>query len=67
MDKRTVVISSLSKSHAMPGWRLGWLVMPKGDLKEHVVNIVQCMLFGTPPFVMDAALVAVSQGFCRSR
>ena len=24
--ERTVVISSLSKSHAMPGWRSGWAV-----------------------------------------
>ncbi len=63
MAERTAVISSLSKSHAMPGWRLGWIVAPPGDMSTHIMHIVQCMLFGTPPFVMDAALVAVSKDF----
>ncbi len=62
MAERTIIVSSLSKSHAMPGWRLGWLITP-GKMSEHIINIVQCMLFGTPPFVLDAALVAVSKEF----
>ncbi len=61
MADRTVVINSLSKSHAMPGWRLGWVVTPPGDMATHIMHMVQCMLFGTPPFVMDAALVAVTE------
>ena len=28
MAERTVTISSLSKSHAMTGWRVGWLIGP---------------------------------------
>jgi arginine:pyruvate transaminase len=63
MAERTVCVSSLSKSHAMPGWRLGWLVTPPGDMANHIMHVVQCMLFGTPPFVMDAALVAVTNDF----
>ena len=62
MADRTVVISSLSKSHAMPGWRLGWAVAP-GDLPAHLGNLAQCMLFGTPPFIQDAAVVALSREF----
>ena len=62
MAERTCVISSLSKSHAMPGWRLGWVLAP-GDLPKHLRNAVQCVLFGSPPFVQDAAVVAVSRDY----
>ena len=29
MDERTLVINSMSKSHGMTGWRLGWLTGPQ--------------------------------------
>jgi arginine:pyruvate transaminase len=60
MQNRTCVISSLSKSHAMPGWRMGWVVAP-GELPVHIKHAVQCMMFGSPPFIMDAAIVALDQ------
>ena len=60
MDGRTVTVASLSKSHAMTGWRVGWLIGPP-DLAEHAVNLALCMLYGSPPFIQDAATVALSQ------
>lgn len=62
MGDRTVVVDSLSKSHAMTGWRLGWVVAP-GELSYHLANVTQCLLYGCPPFVQDAALVALSREF----
>ena len=59
MAERAVTISSVSKSHAMQGWRLGWAVAPK-TLVPHLVNLIMCMLFGTPPFVQDAARFALT-------
>lgn len=59
MAERTITINSLSKSHAMTGWRLGWLVGPK-ELAEHLGNLALCMLFGCPAFIQEAAKVALS-------
>jgi arginine:pyruvate transaminase len=62
MAERTVVIDSLSKSHAMTGWRLGWSVSP-GELPHHLNNLAQCLLYGCPTFIQDAAVVALSREF----
>ena len=58
MADRTVTINSLSKSHAMTGWRAGWAVGPRA-LIEHMGRLAMCMLYGLPGFVMEAALTAV--------
>jgi len=60
MAERTVVISSLSKSHAMPGWRAGWMIAPSG-LAKHVHNLLLCSLYGLPGFVQDAACAALEK------
>lgn len=54
-----LTICSLSKSHAMPGWRMGWLVGPK-PLVVHADHLVMCMLFGMPGFIQEAAVTALS-------
>jgi arginine:pyruvate transaminase len=59
-EERAVGISSLSKSHAMTGWRSGWAVVPD-ELARHLVLLLDSMLFGSPPFVMDAALTALRE------
>jgi len=58
MAERTATINSLSKSHAMTGWRIGWSIGPKA-LAEHLVNLSLSMLFGLPDFVQKAAQVAL--------
>jgi arginine:pyruvate transaminase len=58
MEKRCVVIGSLSKSHAMTGWRIGWLVADT-ELIAHAENLALSMLYGLPGFVMEGALAAV--------
>ncbi|HZB93847.1 MAG TPA: pyridoxal phosphate-dependent aminotransferase [Stellaceae bacterium] len=58
MAERTVVVSSLSKSHAMPGFRLGWIVGPEA-LTPHLFNLMLCMLYGGPPFIQLGALAAL--------
>ena len=59
MAERTVTINSLSKSHAMQGWRLGWAVGPR-PLARHLTHLIVSMVFGTPPFTQDAALFALT-------
>ncbi|MBC3366232.1 aminotransferase class I/II-fold pyridoxal phosphate-dependent enzyme [Pseudomonas sp. SWRI154] len=60
MAERTVTINSLSKSHAMTGWRVGWAIGPE-PLAEHLANLSLCMLFGLPDFVQRGALVALER------
>lgn len=57
---RTVVISSLSKSHALPAFRFGWLVGPPA-LMGHMFNLLLCMTYGSPAFIQDGALAALRE------
>jgi arginine:pyruvate transaminase len=58
LPEQVATISSLSKSHSMPGWRAGWLVGPR-QLISHVEAMAQCMLFGLPGFIQEAAVTAL--------
>ncbi|MFK8332298.1 pyridoxal phosphate-dependent aminotransferase [Pseudomonas sp. BJa5] len=60
MAERTATINSLSKSHAMSGWRVGWVIGPQA-LGDHLSNLALCMLYGLPDFVQDAAQLALEQ------
>ena len=60
MAERTATLNSLSKSHAMTGWRVGWMIGPK-PLADHVMHLSLCMLFGIPDFVQNAAQVALDK------
>lgn len=58
MAERTVVLNSLSKSHAMTGWRVGWVVGPTA-LIGHLDNLLLCMIYGLPGFIQEAAIKAL--------
>ena len=58
MAARTVAVGSLSKSHAMTGWRCGWAIAPP-ELVRHMGNCSIAMVYGLPGFVMQGALEAV--------
>ncbi len=61
LAERTVVVNSLSKSHAVPGFRLGWLAVPPGasevaDRAERIaVNTFGCVA----PFIQSAGVAAL--------
>ncbi len=59
LPEQVITICSLSKTHAMPGWRAGWVVGPR-EFAGHVESLVMCMLFGLPGFVQEAAATAIS-------
>jgi arginine:pyruvate transaminase len=58
MAERTIVASSLSKSHAMAGFRFGWVIGPPA-LSRHLFDFLLCMYFGGPAFIQDGALAAL--------
>jgi aspartate/methionine/tyrosine aminotransferase len=59
LPDQVVTLNSLSKTHSMPGWRAGWLVGPP-QMVIHAEAMAQCMLFGLPGFVQEAAVTALS-------
>jgi aspartate/methionine/tyrosine aminotransferase len=59
LPERVVTLGSLSKSHAMTGWRAGWLVGPC-ELVLHAERLTMCMLFGLPGFIQEAAITALT-------
>jgi arginine:pyruvate transaminase len=58
MAERTIVVSSLSKSHAMAGFRFGWVIGPPA-LSRHLFDFLLCMYFGGPAFIQDGAMAAL--------
>lgn len=58
MAQRCVTVSSLSKSQAMTGWRIGWMVGPE-ELIRHADHLSLCMLYGVPGFIQEAAVTAL--------
>lgn len=61
MKERTIVVNSLSKSHAMTGSRIGWIVAPEAVISE-LTELVTNTTYGVTGFVQDAAQFALTQG-----
>jgi len=62
LEKRTVVVSSVSKSHAMPGFRCGWIAASE-EFCDRALPITETMLFGSQPFLEDATAFAIDNHF----
>lgn len=56
---RTIVLDSLSKSHAMTGFRIGWAIAPAWMMPAFE-DWSAAAIFGVAPFVQDAALAALA-------
>jgi arginine:pyruvate transaminase len=61
MEERTLVVGSMSKSHAMTGSRVGWLVGPEAAM-GHVLNLLTNTNYGVAGFTQRAALFALGLG-----
>ncbi len=61
MLERTLVIGSMSKSFAMTGSRVGWLVAP-AEVIEALGELITVVTFGVPEFIQEAALYALQRG-----
>ncbi|MEP1519181.1 pyridoxal phosphate-dependent aminotransferase [Ascidiaceihabitans sp.] len=61
MAERTLVVGSMSKSHAMTGSRCGWIVAPEHVI-EATINLSTHTTYGVPGFIQDAAVFAMDQG-----
>jgi len=61
MAERTLVIGSMSKSHAMTGSRCGWICGPEEAI-EKLIDLATSTTYGVAGFVQDAALFALGLG-----
>lgn len=61
MAERTLVVGSMSKSHAMTGSRCGWLVGPEQAI-SHLINLATHTTYGVAGFIQDAAEFALKEG-----
>ncbi len=57
-DDRVVVVQSFSKSFVMTGWRLGWLLLPRGRL-DVLAKLIEFNSSCAPVFVQRAGLAAL--------
>ncbi|WP_050602360.1 pyridoxal phosphate-dependent aminotransferase [Ruegeria sp. 6PALISEP08] len=61
MADRTLVVGSMSKSHAMTGSRCGWIVGPE-EVIDHLINLATHTTYGVPGFIQDASSFALTAG-----
>ena len=61
MSERTLVVGSLSKSHAMTGSRLGWLIGPK-EIISKAIDLATNMTYGVPGYIQHAGIFALRKG-----
>ncbi|SFR50521.1 pyridoxal phosphate-dependent aminotransferase [Litoreibacter janthinus] len=61
MAERTLVVGSMSKSHAMTGSRVGWIVGPK-DVIANLITLATHTTYGVPGYIQDAAVFALGEG-----
>lgn len=59
--ERSVVVASISKSHAAPGFRSGWII---GSLEfcNALLPLSESMLFGNQPFIADVTEHGIRHG-----
>ncbi len=61
MAERTLVVGSMSKSHAMTGSRVGWVIGPE-EIVSQLIDLSTHTTYGVPGYIQEAALFALQQG-----
>lgn len=61
MAERTLVIGSMSKSHAMTGSRIGWIVGPEAAIAA-LIDLATNTTYGVPGYIQDAAVFGLQSG-----
>jgi aminotransferase len=55
-----LVVNSLSKTYAMTGWRVGYVVGTNTDIMRHMFKMQQAVASCLPPFIMQAGADAIN-------
>ena len=62
MAERTLVINSMSKSHGMTGWRIGWVTGPASLIRQ-LISLNLVTTYGLADFVSHAAVEALEKDY----
>ncbi|TGR73748.1 pyridoxal phosphate-dependent aminotransferase, partial [Mesorhizobium sp. M2D.F.Ca.ET.223.01.1.1] len=62
MAERTLVINSMSKSHGMTGWRMGWLTGPT-EMIRLLTDLNLVTTYGLPAFISIACAEALENHY----
>ena len=62
MQERTLVVNSMSKSHGMTGWRVGWVTGPSAAI-DTLISLNLVSTYGLPDFTSRAACEALENGY----
>jgi aminotransferase len=57
---KVLVVNSLSKTYAMTGWRLGYVVGTNKDIMRHMFKMQQAVASCLPGFIMQAGADAIN-------
>lgn len=60
METRTLIVNSFSKTYAMTGWRLGYIISKNVDIISKLSKMQQSLISCVPVFVMKAGLEALT-------
>jgi len=60
-EDRVISTNTFSKTWLMPGWRLGWLVVPR-ELTEDLGKLIEYNTSCAPVFVQRAGVAALKEG-----
>ena len=60
MEENALIISGLSKSHCMTGWRLGWVVSRNRELIDPIISLHQYICTCAPYISQKVAVYALS-------
>lgn len=60
MENNTLIVNSLSKTYAMTGWRVGYVVSSNLEIMTKMVKMQQALISCLPGFVMAGAAEALS-------
>lgn len=62
MAERTLVLNSMSKSHGMTGWRIGWVTGPASLIRQ-LISLNLVTTYGLTDFVSHAAAEALENSY----
>ncbi|MDD4583032.1 MAG: pyridoxal phosphate-dependent aminotransferase [Eubacteriales bacterium] len=57
---KVLVVNSLSKTYAMTGWRIGYIVGTNKDVMQHMFKMQQAVASCLPVFIMQAGTDAIN-------
>ncbi|UQS83169.1 aminotransferase class I/II-fold pyridoxal phosphate-dependent enzyme [Bombilactobacillus thymidiniphilus] len=61
LPEQTILLNGLSKSHAMTGWRVGYICGPQKVI-AHILHVHELITTSIPEVTQDAAIEALTNG-----